>query len=209
MGFPFICSYSIIMPKPIDGLLDLWSYLKFLIRLALFYLGLFDPTEPTNAVAVTAANYNGVPPRRLPQLQVLSSLAPRSTTPDSIKEQLPVMNFAEFTTRAGIIRRKNNDNDCDDDKEEEEEAATCAVCLCSVQGHHEVRKLGNCNHVFHMGCLDSWVDLGQVTCPLCRSLLVPQEGKDGKAGKDSWVVERISYLFSEDLVMSHWADYHH
>lgn len=201
------------MPKPIDGLLDLWSYLKFLIRLALFYLGLFDPADPTNAVAVAAAAYNpGVPaPRRLPQLQVLSSRAPLSTsTPDSIKEQLPVMNFAEFTTRAGIIHEKINGNVCDihDDNEEEEEATTCAVCLCSLEGHHEVRKLGNCNHVFHMGCLDSWVDLGQVTCPLCRSLLVPQEGKDGKAGKESWVVERITYLFSEDLV-SHWTDYHH
>ncbi|KAJ4777190.1 RING zinc finger protein-like [Rhynchospora pubera] len=35
------------------------------------------------------------------------------------------------------------------------------------------RKHGNCSHLFHKECIDNWVDLGKVTCPLCRALLLP------------------------------------
>lgn len=54
----------------------------------------------------------------------------------------------------------------------------CCICLESLERSHEVRELFNCDHVFHRGCLDSWVDQGQVTCPLCRSMLFP--AKDGR-----------------------------
>ncbi|WP_422615257.1 RING finger domain-containing protein, partial [Corynebacterium parakroppenstedtii] len=30
----------------------------------------------------------------------------------------------------------------------------------------------NCRHVFHRCCLDGWLDLGRMTCPLCRSPLL-------------------------------------
>ncbi|KAJ4776766.1 RING-H2 finger protein ATL13 [Rhynchospora pubera] len=54
------------------------------------------------------------------------------------------------------------------------EQSVCAVCLAALEGRHEVRKLGNCSHLFHKGCIDRWVELGQVTCPLCRSPLLPR-----------------------------------
>ncbi|KAJ1693300.1 hypothetical protein LUZ63_009998 [Rhynchospora breviuscula] len=49
----------------------------------------------------------------------------------------------------------------------------CAVCLGQLNSRHEVRELGNCSHLFHIECIDKWVDLGKVTCPLCRALLLP------------------------------------
>ncbi|XP_078173902.1 brassinosteroid-responsive RING protein 1-like [Carex rostrata] len=54
------------------------------------------------------------------------------------------------------------------------EESVCAVCLAALEARHEVRKLGNCSHLFHKGCIDKWVELGQVTCPLCRSPLLPK-----------------------------------
>ncbi|THU44952.1 hypothetical protein C4D60_Mb02t12790 [Musa balbisiana] len=49
----------------------------------------------------------------------------------------------------------------------------CAVCLCELEHGDEVRRLSNCRHVFHRGCLDRWVEHDQSTCPLCRAPLVP------------------------------------
>ncbi|XAR63035.1 hypothetical protein NMG60_11022820 [Bertholletia excelsa] len=52
---------------------------------------------------------------------------------------------------------------------------SCAVCLCEVEAGEEIRWLANCRHVYHRGCVDSWMDQGQSTCPLCRTLMVPRE----------------------------------
>lgn len=49
----------------------------------------------------------------------------------------------------------------------------CAVCLYEVEEGEEIRWLSNCKHIFHMGCLDRWMDHDQKTCPLCRTNFVP------------------------------------
>ncbi|OWM72237.1 probable E3 ubiquitin-protein ligase RHA4A [Punica granatum] len=61
------------------------------------------------------------------------------------------------------------------------EEVRCAVCLSGLLKKDEIRELRNCGHVFHRQCLDSWVDLDHVTCPLCRSLLLPPSSKMGVA----------------------------
>ncbi|GLJ06711.1 hypothetical protein SUGI_0045880 [Cryptomeria japonica] len=45
----------------------------------------------------------------------------------------------------------------------------CAVCLHDLNGEEEIRRLNNCRHIFHRGCLDKWLDYEHTTCPLCRS----------------------------------------
>ncbi|KAG6529797.1 hypothetical protein ZIOFF_012011 [Zingiber officinale] len=72
--------------------------------------------------------------------------------PAAIKSRLPVVRFSTLRSDA---------------------APLCAVCLAALEPRHEVRHLGNCAHVFHKACIDKWVDVGQVTCPLCRALLLP------------------------------------
>uniref|UniRef100_A0A0D3FZB0 RING-type domain-containing protein n=1 Tax=Oryza barthii TaxID=65489 RepID=A0A0D3FZB0_9ORYZ len=45
-----------------------------------------------------------------------------------------------------------------------------------VRFDDEVRRLSNCRHVFHRGCLDRWIEHDdQRTCPLCRAPLIPDE----------------------------------
>ncbi|KAM3191495.1 hypothetical protein ACQJBY_069030 [Aegilops geniculata] len=50
----------------------------------------------------------------------------------------------------------------------EEEAATCSVCLGVFQLGETVRLLPACMHLYHVECIDPWLD-AHSTCPICRS----------------------------------------
>ncbi|OMO97795.1 Zinc finger, RING-type [Corchorus olitorius] len=123
-----------------------------------------------------------------------SSLVPVPVffTVESVKNQLPVMQYGSF------VKRKSGDFVAADDDD-----PTCIVCMKGVEPSDEVRELGNCNHVFHRDCLDAWIDLGNVTCPLCKSKLSsasPQGNNNLRlAGNDPWRRERMIYLFGEDI----------
>uniref|UniRef100_A0A0D9VJJ6 RING-type domain-containing protein n=1 Tax=Leersia perrieri TaxID=77586 RepID=A0A0D9VJJ6_9ORYZ len=83
--------------------------------------------------------------------------------PDEVKERLPAVQFAHLAAeRHG------------DGRDGDEAEAGCIVCLERLEARDEVRRLGNCAHAFHRGCIDRWIDLGRVTCPLCRSSLLPR-----------------------------------
>ncbi|KAJ1259450.1 hypothetical protein BS78_10G156200 [Paspalum vaginatum] len=49
-----------------------------------------------------------------------------------------------------------------------EEAATCSVCLGVFLVGETVRLLPVCLHLFHVECIDPWLD-AHSTCPICRS----------------------------------------
>ncbi|XP_010058374.2 probable E3 ubiquitin-protein ligase RHA1A [Eucalyptus grandis] len=85
---------------------------------------------------------------------------PVQTLMAMIKSRLPVVEYATFQERRG---------------REGEGGGGCAVCLSSIEGRDEVRELSSCSHAFHRECLDRWVDYKQVTCPVCRSLLLPSK----------------------------------
>ncbi|RWV82830.1 hypothetical protein GW17_00055638 [Ensete ventricosum] len=44
----------------------------------------------------------------------------------------------------------------------------CAVCLNEFQEEERIRLLPNCFHVFHIDCIDTWLQTN-ANCPLCRS----------------------------------------
>ncbi|XP_028782514.1 putative RING-H2 finger protein ATL69 [Neltuma alba] len=48
----------------------------------------------------------------------------------------------------------------------------CAICLGEYVKNDTVRCVPECNHCFHVGCLDEWLRLS-ATCPLCRSSPAP------------------------------------
>ncbi|KAM0892602.1 hypothetical protein ACQ4PT_025642 [Festuca glaucescens] len=56
-----------------------------------------------------------------------------------------------------------------------EEAATCSVCLGAFQHGESVRLLPACLHLFHVECIDPWLD-AHSTCPICRSDTDPRMG---------------------------------
>ncbi|KAM1923965.1 hypothetical protein ACFX15_021803 [Malus domestica] len=44
----------------------------------------------------------------------------------------------------------------------------CAVCLNEFQEDEKLRIIPNCSHVFHIDCIDVWLQ-GNANCPLCRT----------------------------------------
>ncbi|KAJ8479844.1 hypothetical protein OPV22_023571 [Ensete ventricosum] len=93
--------------------------------------------------------------------------------------------------------------------EQEDAAATCAVCLSEVGLRERVWELRNCRHVFHHGCLDRWLDHDEhLSCPLCREPLLARRSTSGASplpppppSEPSWAVERLLYLFGDDLLL--------
>ncbi|KAJ0261285.1 hypothetical protein HA466_0044340 [Hirschfeldia incana] len=95
---------------------------------------------------------------------------------------------------------------------------TCAVCLGDLEDGDEVRELRNCSHVFHRECIDRWLDYecddnnnegeedNHRTCPLCRTPLLAAANTSSCCGEwpaknePSWAVERLLYLFGDDLL---------
>ncbi|CAN6177931.1 unnamed protein product [Urochloa humidicola] len=53
-----------------------------------------------------------------------------------------------------------------------EEEASCSVCLGVFQTGETVRLLPVCLHLFHVECIDPWLDMHS-TCPVCRSSTDP------------------------------------
>ncbi|CAN6163820.1 unnamed protein product [Urochloa humidicola] len=53
-----------------------------------------------------------------------------------------------------------------------EEEASCSVCLGAFQTGEMVRLLPVCLHLFHVECIDPWLDMHS-TCPICRSSTDP------------------------------------
>ncbi|CAI9770461.1 unnamed protein product [Fraxinus pennsylvanica] len=48
----------------------------------------------------------------------------------------------------------------------------CSICLMEFENEDLVNKLPNCKHIFHIHCIEKWLDRNQFTCPMCRSLLL-------------------------------------
>ncbi|KAK7412983.1 hypothetical protein VNO78_04788 [Psophocarpus tetragonolobus] len=49
-------------------------------------------------------------------------------------------------------------------------ASDCAICLADFSDGDRIRFLPNCNHRFHVDCIDKWL-LSHSSCPTCRNLL--------------------------------------
>ncbi|XVF44651.1 hypothetical protein PTKIN_Ptkin02bG0140900 [Pterospermum kingtungense] len=59
------------------------------------------------------------------------------------------------------------------------EEEVCSICLVELEKEDVVSQLQKCGHVFHMKCIEKWVERDHFTCPLCRSLLFASHAKCG------------------------------
>lgn len=61
-----------------------------------------------------------------------------------------------------VIRYKTQEH------REEGRFCECAVCLNEFQEDEKLRIIPNCSHVFHIDCIDVWLQ-NNANCPLCRT----------------------------------------
>lgn len=159
MGFLY---YAIRLPKVVNltFFLNILSQVRFLIIGALTRLGLYKPPPEEVTATDNSNNYililDGLSPSLVP--------VPVHVVTAAIKKRVPIVKYRDF------LERLDQDEDGNGEK-------VCTICLESVELRHEIRELCNCNHVFHRECLDTWIDEGQVSCPLCRSMLLPPRNR--------------------------------
>lgn len=51
----------------------------------------------------------------------------------------------------------------------------CSICLSEYKPKQTVRCMPDCNHCFHVNCIDQWLKMSP-TCPLCRNSPAPSVG---------------------------------
>lgn len=53
--------------------------------------------------------------------------------------------------------------------------ANCAICLAEFLHGEEVRVLPRCKHMYHKGCIDQWLVLRSLHCPICRDRTIERD----------------------------------
>jgi hypothetical protein len=109
------------------------------------------------AAAAAAAPLQRAALRALPQLQ-----------PSRHFEELRLRQATAATPAARLPSFKYNRSVKHNVAGGGEDAATCSVCLGAFQLGETVRLLPVCLHLYHVECIDPWLD-AHSTCPICRS----------------------------------------
>ncbi|KAL5537760.1 hypothetical protein UlMin_046221 [Ulmus minor] len=105
-------------------------------------------------------------PTRIPEFESVSAVL--------IQESLPVVKFSELVNPP----------------------ESCAVCLYEFESEDEIRRLTNCCHIFHKGCLDRWMGYDQKTCPLCRTPFL-RDDLQGALNERLWAASGIPDFYGE------------
>ncbi|XP_058787221.1 probable E3 ubiquitin-protein ligase XERICO [Vicia villosa] len=94
-----------------------------------------------------------------------------STSDDSFEFHLsPSDDFIEeFRSMTPTLRFESVCSSC---KEPEHD---CSVCLTQFEPESEINYCLSCGHLFHKVCLEKWLDYWNITCPLCRTPLIPED----------------------------------
>lgn len=73
-----------------------------------------------------------------------------------------------------VFERKKHKSQSGDNGEDEGDSCVmeCSVCLSNLEDEETARMLPNCKHVFHVGCIDTWL-ASHSTCPICRTAVRP------------------------------------
>ncbi|KAL8064687.1 hypothetical protein ABFX02_01G107300 [Erythranthe guttata] len=150
---------AINIPKAITitFFLNIISHIRFIFIGALTQLGLFKPAPEEDSNSTNNSNnYILILDASSPSLVPI----PVHVVTAAIKSRLPILPY--LPESESIV-----------ESEESGVQKVCTICLECVELNEEIRVLCNCTHLFHRVCLDTWIDQGQVTCPLCRSMLLP------------------------------------
>lgn len=84
------------------------------------------------------------------------------------------------------------------------ETGECVVCQEDLKDGERIRLLKNCNHKFHMKCIDPWL-LRKSECPLCRKSIIPESYTLINSNNTQDIHENIRTLYTalENTIHDH------
>lgn len=90
--------------------------------------------------------------------------------PSEFQYLSPSEGFIEdFRSKTPTLRFESVCSSCKQQPEHE-----CSVCLTKFEPESEINCLP-CGHLFHKACLEKWLEYWNITCPLCRTPLMPED----------------------------------
>ncbi|CAH2038950.1 unnamed protein product [Thlaspi arvense] len=89
-------------------------------------------------------------------LMIYSPHEPNRGLDESAIRAIPIFKFRKRDVVAGGEEDQNKNSQ------------ECSVCLNEFQEDEKLRIIPNCCHVFHIDCIDIWLQ-GNANCPLCRT----------------------------------------
>ncbi|KAJ1378557.1 Zinc finger, RING-type [Sesbania bispinosa] len=98
------------------------------------------------------------PPRRTTTPEFLE---PQHSVIDVGLDEATILSYPKMLySEAKLIRKSDSTATC------------CSICLGDYKGSDMLRVLPDCEHLFHLKCIDPWLRL-HPTCPLCRTSPMP------------------------------------
>ncbi|KAG5228333.1 E3 ubiquitin-protein ligase RHA1B [Salix suchowensis] len=119
--------------------------------------------------STSSSSTDNIPPFHVPEFHN------HSVSALLIREILPVVKFSELVDPS---------------------ADSCVVCLYEFEEVDEITRLANCRHIFHKCCLDRWMGYDQITCPLCRTPLIPDDMQES-FNERFWAASGIPDFYGE------------
>ncbi|KAL2327336.1 hypothetical protein Fmac_020763 [Flemingia macrophylla] len=102
-----------------------------------------------------------VPTAPAPRRSTTQFLEPQHTIVDVGLDEATIMNYPKMLYSEAKLRKIGSTA-----------ATSCSICLGDYKSSDLLRVLPDCDHVFHLKCIDPWLRL-HPTCPLCRTSPIP------------------------------------
>ncbi|KAI4305590.1 hypothetical protein L6164_028948 [Bauhinia variegata] len=142
------------LPSPSEGVLCVLlvntassiSIVKGIVRTILHIVGIRLSSSSTSSALPDSQN---------PPEPFQFHLFPFEGYIEEFKSRTPTLRFDS------VCRYKRSEHDC-------------SVCLTQFEPESEINRL-SCGHLFHKVCLEKWLEYWNITCPLCRAPLMPEE----------------------------------
>ncbi|KAG2574221.1 hypothetical protein PVAP13_7KG313200 [Panicum virgatum] len=164
MTFPLV-SYCDAVPRPVAALFKLLHAAALTFVLILCFLGLYEfPYNPEDHAPLI--NGRRRPPQDAPRAGGREAAPPARRVPGTASR-----GRRRLVGRRGFFFVVVGGGG----------AADVPGVPGGLEATDEVRRLGNCAHAFHTRC----IDLGEVTCPLCRSTCCRAAAPAYSAGRGS------------------------
>ncbi|CAL5207487.1 unnamed protein product [Lathyrus oleraceus] len=108
----------------------------------------------------TRSQVPNAPRRRNSNNNTSEFLEPQHSIVDLGLDEETIMSYPKMLYSEVKLRKNDSTSTC------------CSICLGDYKGSDMLKVLPDCEHLFHLKCIEPWLRL-HPTCPLCRTSPIP------------------------------------